>query len=317
LLLEKQLTHFKFYNTISLKTNILFFFLVCFSLNTFAQEEITVQRYTAHNKGKFFVSWGGNRDSYTKSDVNFRGKDYNFTVADMKAHDKPKGWHIDYVNPANMTIPQTNFRMGYFFSDHYSVSIGWDHMKYVMTQNQIANVTGDINLPADQPGSIYNGVYNNTPVDMSQGGAQEGGFGKGAAPEGTAFLMYEHTDGLNYINTEVSRHDDISKLFGITNTDKVQINLTEGLGAGLLYPKTNATLLGKERHDDFHVSGYGLSAKAGINFTFFKYFYLQGELKGGYINMQDIRTTQSNDDKASQDFFFFQRIIAVGGIFRI
>lgn len=290
---------------------------MCFSLNTFAQEEITVQRYTAHNKGKFFVSWGGNRDSYTKSDVNFRGKDYNFTVADMKAHDKPKGWHIDYVNPANMTIPQTNFRMGYFFSDHYSVSIGWDHMKYVMTQNQIANVTGDINLPADQPGSIYNGVYNNTPVDMSQGGAQEGGFGKGAAPEGTAFLMYEHTDGLNYINTEVSRHDDISKLFGITNTDKVQINLTEGLGAGLLYPKTNATLLGKERHDDFHVSGYGLSAKAGINFTFFKYFYLQGELKGGYINMQDIRTTQSNDDKASQDFFFFQRIIAVGGIFRI
>ncbi|MFH6994029.1 hypothetical protein [Flavobacterium sp. FlaQc-48] len=301
-----------------MKTNILFFFLLCFSINTFAQEEIAVQRYTAHNKGKFFVSWGGNRDSYTKSDVNFRGKDYNFTVNDMKAHDKPKGWHIDYVNPANMTIPQTNFRMGYFISDHYSVSIGWDHMKYVMTQNQTANVTGNINLPADQTGSFYNGVYNNTPVDMSLYGAQEGGYDKGTVQGNPpAFLMYEHTDGLNYINTEVSRHDDISKLFGITNTDKVQINLTEGLGAGLLYPKTNATLLGKERHDDFHVSGYGLSAKAGINFTFFKYFYIQGELKGGYINMQDIRTTTSNDDKASQDFFFFQRIIAVGGIFRI
>jgi hypothetical protein len=218
-----------------LKTKILFFFLVCFSLNTFAQEEIAVQRYTAHNKGKFFVSWGGNRDSYTKSDVNFRGKDYNFTVADMKAHDKPKGYHIDYVNPANMTIPQTNFRMGYFFNDHYSVSIGWDHMKYVMTQNQTANVTGYINLPADQAGSIYNGVYNNTPVDMSQGGAIEGGYDKGVTnPNGTAFLMYEHTDGLNYINTEVSRHDDISKWFGLPNTDKVQINLTEGVGVGVL-----------------------------------------------------------------------------------
>jgi len=290
---------------------------MCVSLNTFAQEEITVQRYTAHNKGKFFISWGGNRDSYTKSDVNFRGKDYNFTVSDMKAHDKPKGYHIDYVNPANMTIPQTNFRMGYFFSDHYSVAIGWDHMKYVMTQNQIANVTGNINLPADQAGSYYNGDYNNTPVDMSQHGAQEGGIAGGTQGNPPAFLMYEHTDGLNYINTEVSRHDDISKWFGINNTDKVQINLTEGLGAGLLYPKTNTTLLGKERHDDFHVSGYGLSAKAGINFTFFKYFYLQGELKGGYINMQDIKTTRNNDDSASQDFFFFQRIIAVGGIFRI
>ncbi|KAF2517929.1 hypothetical protein [Flavobacterium foetidum] len=298
-----------------MKTKFLFFLLACVSLNALAQEEIPVQKYAAHNKGKFFVTWGGNRESYSKSDVNFRGKDYNFTVENMKAHDKPKGWHIDYINPTKMTIPQTNLRFGYFISDHYNVTIGVDHMKYVMTQNQIANVTGKINLPLDQPGSIYNGDYNNTPVDMSQGGAKEGGIPAGSP--NTPFLIYEHTDGLNYINTEVSRFDDISKLFCLPNIDKVQINLTEGLGAGILYPKTNTTLLGKERHDDFHISGYGVSAKAGLNITFFKHFYLQGELKGGYINMQDIRTTTSNEDKASQDFFFFQRIIAVGGIFRI
>ncbi len=304
-----------------MKTNYFYAsFLVLFlSINAFAQKDIsTPERFTAHNKGKFFISWGGNRESYTKSDVNFRGKDYNFTVDKMDSHDKPKGWHIDYINPANMTIPQTNFRMGYFINDHYSVAIGWDHMKYVMTQAQTANVTGYINLPADQSGSIYNGVYDNTPVDMSQGGALEGGYEKNVVqPNGTAFLMYEHTDGLNYVNTEVSRHDDISKVFKLPNTDKFQINLTEGLGAGLLYPKTNATVLGMPRHDDFHISGFGVSAKAGINFTFFKYFYVQGELKTGYINMQDIRTTTSSDDKASQDFFFFERTIAFGGIFRL
>ncbi len=270
--------------------------------NLSAQEEIKVQdKYTAHNKGKFFISWGGNRESYTKSDVTFKGDGYNFTVENMKAHDKPKGWHIDYINPSRMTIPQTNFRLGYFFSDHYSVTVGVDHMKYVMTQNQTANVTGEINLPSTEAGSVHNGIYNNTPVDFTDG----------------TFLKYEHTDGLNYVHTEVSRFDDISALFQLPNTDKVQINLTEGLGVGLLYPRTNTTLLGKERHDDFHVSGYGLSAKAGLNFTFFKHFYLQGELKGGYINMQDIRTTQSPTDKAAQDFFFFQRIIAFGGIFKI
>jgi hypothetical protein len=301
-----------------LKTKILFFLLACVSLNTFAQEEIPVQKYAAHNKGKFFVMWGGNRESYSKSDVNFRGKDYNFTVENMSAHDIPNGWHVDYINPANMTIPQTNLRLGYFFSDHYSLTIGVDHMKYVMAQNQIANVNGNINLPADDPGSIYNGEYNNRPVDMSLNGAVEGGYDKGVTnPNGPAFLMYEHTDGLNYINTEVARFDDVSKWFGLPNIDKVQINLTEGLGAGILYPKTNTTLLGKERHDDFHVSGYGVSAKAGLNITFFKHFYVQGELKGGYINMQDIKTTTSNEDKASQHFTYFQRIIAVGGIFRI
>lgn len=275
---------------------------MCFAVNMFAQEEIAIQeKYTAHNKGKFFVMWGGNRESYSKSDVTFKGKDYNFTVDNMAAHDKPKGWHIDYINPANMTIPQTNLRFGYFFSDHYSVTIGVDHMKYVMTQDQTANVTGNINLPLDQPGSVHNGDYNNTPVNFTD----------------ETFLTYEHTDGLNYINTEVSRHDDISQWFSLPNIDKVQINLTEGIGGGVLYPKTNTKLLGKDRHDDFHVSGYGVSAKAGINFTFYKHFYIQGELKGGYIDMHDIKTTVSNEDSASQHFLYFQRIIAVGGIFRI
>lgn len=263
-----------------------------------AQEEVKIQeKYTAHNKGKFFVSWGGNRESYSKSDITFKGKDYNFTIENATAQDKPKGWHIDYVNPARMTIPQTNFRLGYFINDHYSVAIGVDHMKYVLQQNQVANFSGFYPKP---------GTYDELVVGQPN-----------AIKITNQFLQYEHTDGLNYVNTEVSRHDDISSLFKITNTDKIQVNLTEGVGVGLLYPKTNATLLGKERHDDFHVSGFGTSIKAGLNVTFFKHFYIQGEIKGGYINMQDIRTTQSADDTASQDFFFLQRIIAFGGIFRI
>jgi hypothetical protein len=259
------------------------------------QDEKIQERYTAHNKGKFFVSWGGNRDSYTKSDVTFKGKDYNFTLDNITADDKPKGWHIDYLNPTRMTIPQTNLRLGYFINDHYSIAIGVDHMKYVMTQGQTANISGTISA-----GTPYDGVYNNSPIVLSKD-----------------FLMYEHTDGLNYVNTEFSRHDDISKLFQIKNTDKIQVNVSEGLGIGLLYPKTNTTLLGKERHDDFHVSGFGTSLKAGLNVTFFKHFYIQGELKGGYINMPDIRTTKSAEDSASQNFFFFQRIIAFGGIFKV
>jgi len=267
-----------------------------FSQYAFSQEEVKVdEKYTAHNKGKFFISWGGNRETYSKSDVNFRGENYNFTVEDMKAHDKPKGYHIDYINPAKMTIPQTNFRLGYYITDHYSASIGWDHMKYVMTQDQVANVSGNIATNED-----FDGNYNHTPTVMSEN-----------------FLTYEHTDGLNYVNAEFARHDDISKLFKIGNTDKIQFNISEGLGAGVLYPKTNTKLMGRDRHDDFHVSGYGLSGKAALNITFLKYFYVQGELKGGYINMQDIRTTKSSADSASQDFFFFQRILTVGGIFRV
>jgi len=65
------------------------------------------------------------------------------------------------------------------------------------------------------------------------------------------------------------------------------------------------------------VAGYGVSAKVGLNLTFFKYFFIQTELKGGYIDMPDIITTHTGPDRASQHFFFLQRIIAFGGIFRI
>jgi len=279
-----------------LKNLLLSFTLVLFSLNVFAQEAIKIQdKYTAHNKGKFFVSWGGNRETYSKSDIQFKGTDYDFTIYDVSAKDRPKGWHIDYINPGRMTIPQTNFRMGYFINDHYSIAIGVDHMKYVMNQDITVNYTG--NYPNR---NSYGEAVGNNQVLLTED-----------------FLTFEHTDGLNYVNTEVSRHDDISKLFNIQDTDKVQVNLTEGVGVGFLYPKTNAKLLGKERHDDFHVAGYGASIKVGLNITFFKHFYIQTELKGGYINMPDIQTTFSNSDSASQEFFFFQKIIAFGGIFRV
>ncbi len=267
-----------------------------FSQYTFSQETVeNPEKYTAHNKGKFYIFWGGNRESYSKSDIRFKGADYDFTLHNVSAHDKPKGFHIDYINPARMTIPQTNLRIGYFISDHYNISIGFDHMKYVMYNDKRVSYSGYYPNP---------GTYNENPAD-------------GELTLDEDFLLFEHTDGLNYVNTEISRVDDISKLFRIGNTDKIQVNITEGFGAGFLYPKTNTTLLGKDRYDEFNIAGYGLSAKVGLNVTFFKHFFIQTELKGGFIEMNNIRTTQDKADSAEQNFWFLQRILTVGGIFRI
>ena len=267
-----------------------------FSQYTFSQETVeNPEKYTAHNKGKFYIFWGGNRESYSKSDIRFKGADYDFTLHNVSAHDKPKGFHIDYFNPARMTIPQTNLRIGYFISDHYNISIGFDHMKYVMYNDRRVSYSGYYPNP---------GTYNENPAN-------------GELTLDEDFLLFEHTDGLNYVNTEISRVDDISKLFKINNTDKIQVNVTEGIGGGFLYPKTNTTLLGKDRYDEFNIAGYGVSAKVGLNVTFFKYFFIQTELKGGYIEMNNIRTTQDKADSAEQNFWFLQRILTIGGIFRI
>lgn len=278
----------------SLLTTVLPFFCIILQYSQ-AQNNVNPEKYTAHNKGKFYIFWGGNRETYSKSDIRFKGDDYDFTLYDVTAHDKPKGWHCDYFNPARMTIPQTNLRIGYFINDHYNISVGFDHMKYVMYNEKRVQYSGYY----PNQGNYFENPYNNE-LTLTE-----------------SFLLFEHTDGLNYINSEISRVDDISSWFKLPNTDKFQINLTEGIGAGIIYPKTNTTLLLKERYDAFHVAGYGLSAKAGLNFTFFKHFFIQTELKGGYINMPDIRTTQYKSDSASQNFWFLQSVVALGGIFRI
>lgn len=268
------------------------FFLLLLAVvgSTQAQE-----RYTEKNKGKFFLFWGGNRGYYTNSDITFRGDDYQFTINDVEAVDRPKGWHIDYINPLRMTIPQTNFRLGYYVGDNWTISAGVDHMKYVMVQDQTVKINGRVNA-----GTAHDGVYNNVDKVLTED-----------------FLTFEHTDGLNYVLVEGARVDDISSLFGIRNTDKIQINLTEGLGFGVLYPKTNTKILNHERYDEFHVAGVGMNAKAGLHVALFKHLMLVGELRGGYINMYDVRTTMSKSDRAHHDFFFFETMLALGWIFRL
>lgn len=281
-----------------MKKNIFCFILggMTFFLGTAQTQNPSPDLYTANNKGKFFIFWGGNRGYYSKSDIQFKGENYDFTIKDVAAIDRPKGWHIDYINPLRMTIPQTNARIGYFINNNYAISAGVDHMKYVMKQDQTVKMNGYIR----NSGTIHDGVYNNVDKQLTED-----------------FLTFEHTDGLNYVTIEASRVDDISRWFGIHNTDFFQANLTEGIGIGALYPRSNTKLMNKERYDQFHIAGVGVSAKAGLHLVFFKHFMIIGELKGGYINMYDIRTTYDIADKANQTFYFFETIIAFGGIFRL
>lgn len=271
-------------------------------------KEVFETGYTYNkNKGKLYFYWGGNRAKYSKSDIHFKGDQYDFTLSDVNAQDKPKGWHIDYINPTRMTIPQTNFRLGYYIHDNYEVSFGVDHMKYVVIRPQNVRIDGHINFDGSDGGDVtYNGNYDNDIINLVDTKDANGD---------PLFFEFEHTDGLNYINIEIARVDDIGQLFK-WNPDKIQLNILEGIGIGGLYPKTNATIIGKPRNDEFHWSGYGISAKAGLNLTFFKHFKVQSELKGGFINMPWIKTT-SDGDSAKQKFWFIQHNITVGYIFQL
>jgi len=241
------------------------------------------------NKGKAFFYWGWNRDHFSKSNIHFSGEGYDFTLKKVIAHDKPSEYSSkEYINPADVTIPQYNYRVGYYLTDKYSLSFGFDHMKYVMTQDQIVDIEGTISNSY----TAFDGTYNNDPIVLSEN-----------------FLMLEHTDGLNYLNLELRKNEKIYRY------RKFSLDILGGVGVGMMVPRTDATLLGKRRHDEFHIAGYGLDALVGATLHLGKTLFIQTELKVGYTNMANIRTTYSSNDKASQSFFFSQQIFVLGAQF--
>jgi hypothetical protein len=240
-------------------------------------------------KGELSVSWGYNRTWFSNSDIKFTGIDYDFVLKSIVAKDRPTEIKADpYLNPSAFTIPQYNFRVGYYFKDKWAISFGVDHMKYVMENNQDANISGYINTE----NSVYQGEFDNELINVS-----------------TDFLLFEHTDGLNYINFESHYFDNLYRF-----NEKISINYYGGGGLGVLFPKSNVKLMGFERNDTFHLAGMGFSAKAGLNLTLFKFFFLQTDFTTGYINMWDILTRpQPNSDRASQDFVYGMWNWSLGG----
>lgn len=255
--------------------------MVACSVEMYAQTD-----FKPNQKGGFYFYWGWNKADYSRSDLHLWGTDYDVTLSKIQATDRQSPFSTKiYLNPKNLTIPQTNMRLGYYFKDKYQVSLGVDHMKYVMVSGQTVKMNGTI----ANSGTAFDGTYNNTDFVVSPN-----------------FLLFEHTDGLNYLNTELRRSDVwLSK-------KHFWISTQVGGGVGALMPKTNATLMNNARNDEFHLAGYGLALMGGINLNFYKYFFIQGELKSGFIHMPYIRTTQFATDHASQHFTFAQYNVSIG-----
>lgn len=228
-------------------------------------------------KGNAFAGWGWNRAAFSNSDIHFRGANYNFTLSDVHAKDRQTAFNgKTYFGPKTMTIPQTNIRGGFFFGKNWSLTVGVDHMKYVMVQDQTVSLTGQIGDPQ------YAEMVHNGQIELTDN-----------------FLTFEHTDGLNYLNAELECYQ------GIYHSRNFQFNAFAGFGAGALMPKSNVKLMGYPRNDQFHLAGYGGDLKAGIELLFCKIFFLKYEVKGGYINMPNIVTrAASEQDRASQHFMF-------------
>lgn len=242
-----------------------------------------------------YFYWGYNRSIYSKSDINFQGPGYNFIAEDVHAHDRPSTEFATYVNPRKMTIPQFNIRVGYYYVDHWDISIGYDHMKYVMTSNQNLYLIGEINSTTN---SELHGIYDKS---------------SGKIPIREQDLHYENTNGLNYISVQLNNTTPRY----MTRNQKFAIHQRLGFGLGPVVTQTDFFWDGEEYHSRFAVAGYGLSLHTGVRFDFFNRFFLQSNWSGGFIHLPHNRTIQDAPDFAKHKFVYGQWELLGGIVFYV
>jgi hypothetical protein len=238
---------------------------------------------------RWSLYWGWNRSTYSQSDIHFHGQDHDFTLKNVEAKDLQSDADLNgvfkyFLNPGQMTIPQTNLRLAYQWDEDTAFALNLDHMKYVVTQDQAVAMSG----------CYKNGSSAQICKEGNQVIADD-------------WLNFEHTDGLNIISLELEKQRNVdwfgtrrAKVFGL-------------VGAGVVLPKTNATMhmVGQVRNDEFHLAGWSVGAGAGVEINLWRDVFFRSAYKRGYVNLPDVLTS-ARGDKASHNFTYSELLVAIG-----
>jgi len=245
---------------------------------------------------QFYVTWGYNRAYYNRSDIHFKGEGFDFVLKDARAEDMPESFRTDvYFNPTQFTVPQFNFRLGYYFKNNTAVSLGWDHMKYHLVPTQMVKIDGFID-PEKFDLPEYTGVFNNEMI-LYKG----------------SFMDYHHSDGFNFIRLAIEKRMP----FWNSYSQRQIIAMNGSVSVGAIMPWTDFTFFGEHYRNKPHFAGYGASLCIAFRYEFLKYFFLQIGAQAGWSNLKDILLQDHLDSRASQKITFVERSWALGGYFPI
>lgn len=269
-------------------------FLVFFSSSYWGYQIPISDSSSTRKKQQFYLYWGYNRSAYTTSDIRMVGNGYDYTLYDVRAKDKPEAFDPKvYFNITKISIPQFNIRGGWAITDRLWLSGGYDHMKYVVRNDQTVKISGTIDSSAS---AQYAGTYDQNDVELK-----------------SDFLAFEHTDGLNFISFDL---DYVSPLWKSKN-EKFCLDHLIGVSTGILFPRTDVIIFDKRGPNIWNLAGVGLAIKSQLRFYVFNHFFIEGVAKAGRINLPKIQTTGIDGDWAQQKFSFIEGYWAIGYKFSI
>lgn len=256
------------------------------------------KKKNSYGKGTIFLYWGYNRSGYTKNNMRFVGPGYDFTMDGVTAYDNPEKFDPKvYFNPSQLTIPQFNARVGFYFKNHWAISIGYDHMKYLFADNNQVTLSGTVDPGIDLVTNL-SGTYNATPYVTER-----------------EKFHYENSDGLNYIRFELTRTDHLAEV-GKNKWFILSSNI--GVSAGGLLSFNDFDFAGQKDMRTISMSGYGISTHLGLRFEFFRHFFVQSAFGAGFMHQVKVRN-RPNDSSAytRHAYGFIESNVVFGALFYI
>jgi hypothetical protein len=232
--------------------------------------------------GALYLSWGYNRDWYTRSDIRFRNTDpnnsYDFTFHNAHASDKPD--FKDFWRFNSLTIPQYDLTVGYLFGDKHDlgIEVSWNHLKYVVDDNQLMHVTGQIHGRTLDVDTVV------TPN----------------------FVHLQHTNGNNYLMV------NLVKRWQLRAGRHLRLSAIGKVGAGPMISYTISTVLGSHEEGPFHYHGWVVGTSAGLRLDVFRYFFLQSDVQGAFADYTNTWLGADKRGRATHVFGSGQLIWAFG-----
>jgi len=226
-----------------------------------------------------YLQWGYNRDIYSRSDLHFNNGDaYNFTIYDARAQDKPD-FEGFWETPLDITIPQNSYRIGFYLNKEqtHAIEINFDHTKYVVDDYQTLRVTGHI---------AGERIDKDTLVDPY-------------------FMHLEHTNGANFYHLNYVGQRELWR-----NKKRKLMSTVYKLGAGVVVPRSDVTIMGTRLDNKFHVAGYVLGAELGLRYYMGRHFFAEGTVKGGFANYLDVLTVEGG--KMHHHFYYGEALLLIG-----
>jgi hypothetical protein len=240
----------------------------------------TPKKHKKHRTGSIYLSWGYNEEWFTHSTVHIKqdALGNNYDLVEVKGHDH-LGWNY-HLLAEQLTIPQYNYRLGYYFNDKQDLGIelNFDHTKYLIV---------------DQQNIHLHGTLNHRPTDTSIFFAGQDGF------------YYYLNNGANFFLVNLVKRVGLYH----TNSNKFRLDLTGKAGIGPVIPHVQNSLFNEANDPHFQFGGWNTGIETAVRATFMRYVYLEFSQKVDYARYSNLAIY---DGTAKQNFGTYELILSLG-----